>query len=92
MKLSRHAILVAAAAIAAGCDVNAGGTPTVNPPAAYVRYVNAVNDLAFPHFLPFFLEYLYNSSSFFPGLCRNGMPEGENTMAIFIWLDCQVSS
>ena len=45
MKLSRHAILVAAAAIAAGCDVNAGGTPTVNPPAAYVRYVNAVNDL-----------------------------------------------
>ncbi|MBI2797291.1 MAG: DUF4397 domain-containing protein [Gemmatimonadetes bacterium] len=45
MKLSRLAFLVAGAAVAAGCDVNAGGTPTVNPPAAYVRYVNAVSDL-----------------------------------------------
>ena len=45
MKLSRHAILVAGAVVAAGCDVNSGGTPTVNAPSAYVRYVNAVNDL-----------------------------------------------
>ena len=45
MKLSRFALLVAGTALAAGCDVNSGGTPTVNPPLAYVRYVNAVSDV-----------------------------------------------
>lgn len=44
MKLFRLAF-VAGAAIAAGCDVNSGGTPTVNAASAYVRYVNAVNDV-----------------------------------------------
>jgi hypothetical protein len=44
MKLFRYAVLATAAALAA-CEGSSGGTPTVLPPQAYVRYVNAVSDL-----------------------------------------------
>ncbi len=45
MKLFRIGALVVAGVVLAGCEASSGGTPTVLPPQAYVRYVNAVNDL-----------------------------------------------
>ena len=45
MKLNRLSILLAAAVPLAACEKDTGGTPTVLPPLAYVRYVNAVSDL-----------------------------------------------
>ncbi len=45
MKITRYsalALLLTAGSVA--CENNTGGTPTVIPPRAYVRYVNAVSD------------------------------------------------
>jgi hypothetical protein len=45
MKLNRLSILLAASLPLVACEKDTGGTPTVLPPLAYVRYVNGVNDL-----------------------------------------------
>lgn len=45
MKLFRYGALLAAGAALSACEGSSGGTPTVLPPQAYVRYVNAVSDL-----------------------------------------------
>lgn len=45
MKLNRFSILLAAMVPLVACEKDTGGTPTVLPPLAYVRYVNAVSDL-----------------------------------------------
>lgn len=45
MKLFRYGVLATAGALLAACDNSTGGTPTVLPPQAYVRYVNGVSDL-----------------------------------------------